>query len=83
MGHFFSVGLDPDEPDVPDTSVFDGLRAFLEDDLTEVQRKHFLSQTLATIANAALELRMTKPVAGLPFSLQQEGKLGRQKKVKG
>lgn len=72
--HFCSVGLDPDEPDGPDLNVLKGLKTFLADDLSSTEREHFFNVTLPIIIKSALELKSLKPVNGLPFSLQQEGK---------
>ncbi|KAJ1523712.1 hypothetical protein ONE63_001546 [Megalurothrips usitatus] len=68
-----NVGLDPDEPERPDQTVFDGLRVFLDEDLAREEREHFLRHTAPAMARRALDLKNLKPAGGLHFSLQQQG----------
>ncbi|KAK3920453.1 Poly(ADP-ribose) glycohydrolase [Frankliniella fusca] len=68
-----NVGLDPDEPDRPDQTVFDGLRRYLEEDLSAVEREHVLRYTAPAMVRRALALKDLKPAGGLHFSLQQQG----------
>ncbi|XP_052121802.1 uncharacterized protein LOC113212013 isoform X1 [Frankliniella occidentalis] len=68
-----NVGLDPDEPERPDQTVFDGLRKYLEKELSAAERSHFLRQTAPAMVRRALALKDLKPPSGLHFSLQQQG----------
>lgn len=68
---FYSVGLDPDERDSPDLTVFTALEVFLAE-VSEVERRHILHTTLPAMARRALSLRALRPPGGLLFSLQQQ-----------
>jgi hypothetical protein len=65
--------LDPDDEDKPDLTVFGGLEMFLDSDLTEEERSHFLEVTTPSMVHKALQLKQLKPAGGLHFSLQQQG----------
>jgi hypothetical protein len=65
--------LDPDDEDKPDLTVFGGLEMFLDSDMTEEERSHFLEVTTPSIVHKALQLKQLKPAGGLRFSLQQQG----------
>ncbi|XP_046393465.1 uncharacterized protein LOC124161237 [Ischnura elegans] len=67
-----NVGLDPDDSEKPDPSVFSGLRSFLDRDMNQEERQHFLSVTLPSIVHCALQLKQWRPPSGLHFSLQQQ-----------
>ncbi|BES95528.1 Poly (ADP-ribose) glycohydrolase (PARG) [Nesidiocoris tenuis] len=67
-----NVGLDPDEPDLPDPNVFNGLEQFLTDVLDEDERSNFFAETLPCMARRALDLKRLRPPNGLHFSLQQQ-----------
>ncbi|XP_021705098.1 uncharacterized protein LOC5569294 isoform X1 [Aedes aegypti] len=66
-----NVSLDPDD-DGKDQGVFDGLRHFIEQTLTEEERAHFLNHTVKHIAKHARNLKLHRPPRGLSFSLQQQ-----------
>ncbi|XP_077293936.1 uncharacterized protein LOC143916623 isoform X2 [Arctopsyche grandis] len=66
-----NISLDPDE-DEKDPNLFDGLYDFLENDLTNEERTHFMEHTLPSIVRRALHLKHWKPATGLVFSLQQQ-----------
>lgn len=66
-----NVSLDPDD-DGKDTGVFDGLRHFVEQQLGEEERAHFLGHTVRQIARHARNLKLYRPPRGLNFSLQQQ-----------
>jgi hypothetical protein len=68
-----SIGLDPDDEDKPDLTVFGGLEMFLDSDMTEDERSHFLEVTTPSMVHKALQLKQLKPAGGLHFSLQQQG----------
>lgn len=71
-----SVSLEPeDDPFCTKSNIFSGLEIFLQEDLSDSDREHFFEITLPIIAEAALNLKNLKPRNGLPFSLQQEGKI--------
>lgn len=65
------MGLDPDERDSPDLTVFTALEMFLAE-VSESERKHILQSTLPAMARRALDLRSLRPPSGLHFSLQQQ-----------
>lgn len=73
----FSVGLDPDEIDRKDetasNNTFAGLQHFLEQELSETEREHFLTKTITNMARLAKRLKELKPPDGLSFLLQQQG----------
>uniref|UniRef100_A0A182NSQ7 poly(ADP-ribose) glycohydrolase n=1 Tax=Anopheles dirus TaxID=7168 RepID=A0A182NSQ7_9DIPT len=66
-----NVSLDPDE-DGKDTTVFDGLRHFVERTLDATEREHFLGHTIKALARHARCLKQHRPPRGLSFSLQQQ-----------
>uniref|UniRef100_A0A182TS15 PARG helical domain-containing protein n=1 Tax=Anopheles melas TaxID=34690 RepID=A0A182TS15_9DIPT len=66
-----NVSLDPDE-DGKDTSVFDGLRHFVERTMDASERDHFLGHTIKALARHARNLKQYRPPRGLSFSLQQQ-----------
>ncbi|XP_053659526.1 uncharacterized protein LOC128708573 [Anopheles marshallii] len=66
-----NVSLDPDE-DGKDTSVFDGLRHFVEQTMDATERDHFLGHTVKALARHARNLKQYRPPRGLSFSLQQQ-----------
>lgn len=70
---FHSVSLDPDE-DKRDTTIFDGLRNYLLNEMTEDECKHFKTITLRNLAKRAQSLKSLRPPRGLSFSLQQQGR---------
>lgn len=65
--------MDPDDEDKPDLTVFGGLEMFLDSDMTEEERSHFLEVTTPSMVHKALQLKQLKPAGGLHFSLQQQG----------
>lgn len=67
-----SVSLDPDE-DKRDTTIFDGFKHYLLNDMTDEQCTHFLTVTLRNLAKRAQSLKSLRPPRGLSFSLQQQG----------
>uniref|UniRef100_A0A182QAB6 PARG catalytic Macro domain-containing protein n=1 Tax=Anopheles farauti TaxID=69004 RepID=A0A182QAB6_9DIPT len=66
-----NVSLDPDE-DGKDTTVFDGLRHFVERTMDATERDHFLGHTIKALARHARCLKQHRPPRGLSFSLQQQ-----------
>lgn len=66
-----NVSLDPDD-DERDSTVFDGLRLFIENDLTEEERSRFLGTTIRNLAKQAQNIKALRPPRGLNFSLQQQ-----------
>lgn len=66
-----SVGLDPDERDSPDLTVFAMLETFLAE-ASETEKAHILGETIPAMARRALDLRSLRPPGGLHFSLQQQ-----------
>ncbi|GFG28940.1 hypothetical protein Cfor_00345 [Coptotermes formosanus] len=67
-----NIGLDPDDDDKPDLTVFGGLEIFLDSDMTEEERCHFLEVTAPSMVHKALQLKQLKPAGGFHFSLQQQ-----------
>ncbi|KAJ9579494.1 hypothetical protein L9F63_004842 [Diploptera punctata] len=67
-----NISLDPDDEDKPEISIFGGLEVFLESDLTEEERSHFLEVTNPSMVHRALQLKQLKPAGGMRFSLQQQ-----------
>lgn len=67
-----NVGLDPDEPERPDQTVFEALKLLLEE-MDTAEREHFLQHTGPAMVRRALDLKNLKPPGGLHFSLQQQG----------
>ncbi|KAL7033760.1 hypothetical protein ACKWTF_007714 [Chironomus riparius] len=66
----YSISLDPEE-DYTDSTVFDGLRIFIEQDMDETERDKFLNKTLKCICRFAKNLKLYRPPRGMNFSLQQ------------
>ncbi|XP_054271486.1 uncharacterized protein LOC128992101 [Macrosteles quadrilineatus] len=66
-----NVGLDPDERDSPDLTVFTMLETFLAE-VSETEKAHILGETIPAMARRALDLRSLRPPGGLHFSLQQQ-----------
>ncbi|XP_059049225.1 uncharacterized protein LOC131844374 [Achroia grisella] len=66
-----NIGIDPDD-DVRDPDLMKGLEKFLEEELTESERSHFLDNTIRIMVNRALHLKRWRPPKGLVFSLQQQ-----------
>ena len=62
--------MDPEE-DFTDSTVFDGLRIFIEQDMDETERDKFLNKTLKCICRFAKILKLYRPPRGMNFSLQQ------------
>lgn len=67
----FSVSLDPDEEE-RDAHLLDELKSFVDVDLSEEEKTHFVTQTVKTIAQHAKHLKTYRPPRGLSFSLQQQ-----------
>ncbi|XP_059621626.1 uncharacterized protein LOC132265129 [Phlebotomus argentipes] len=65
-----NVSLDPDE-DKRDCTIFFGLRTYINNHLSPVEREHILQYTIPNIARRAQDLKNLKPMRGLSFSLQQ------------
>lgn len=68
-----SVSLDPDE-DKRDATIFDGLKNYLLNEMTENECKHFKTTTLRNLAKRAQSLKSLRPPRGLTFFLQQQGR---------
>jgi hypothetical protein len=66
-----SIGIDP-EDDVKDPDLMKGLEEFLEEEMTEEERRNFLDNTVRIMVNRALHLKRWRPPKGLMFSLQQQ-----------
>ena len=62
--------MDPEE-DHTDSTVFDELRIFIEQDMDETERDKFLNTTLKCICRFAKNLKLHRPPRGMNFSLQQ------------
>ncbi|CAH2068829.1 unnamed protein product, partial [Iphiclides podalirius] len=58
--------------DVKDPELMKGLEEFLEEELTEEERRNFLDNTIRILVNKALHLKRWRPPKGLMFSLQQQ-----------
>lgn len=69
-----SVSLDPDE-DKRDTTIFDGFKNYLLNELSADESKHFRTVTLRNLAKRAQTLKSLRPPRGINFSLQQQRKL--------
>ncbi|XP_021924536.1 uncharacterized protein LOC110832134 isoform X3 [Zootermopsis nevadensis] len=67
-----NIGLDPDDDDKPDLTIFGGLEVFLDSEMTEEERCHFFEVTAPSMVHKALQLKQLKPAGGLRFSLQQQ-----------
>ncbi|CAG5027653.1 unnamed protein product [Parnassius apollo] len=59
----FSIGIDPDD-DVKDPDLMKGLEKFLEDELSEEERRNFLDNTIRIMVNRALHLKRWRPPKG-------------------
>ncbi|XP_049856905.1 uncharacterized protein LOC126336855 isoform X1 [Schistocerca gregaria] len=66
-----NISLDPDEEGTDD-GLFEGLKTFLEEDLSIEEQNHFLGTTAPAMVQRALQLKQLKPPSGLHFSLQQQ-----------
>ncbi|CAB3231394.1 unnamed protein product [Arctia plantaginis] len=66
-----NIGIDPDD-DIKDPELLKGLEQFLEEEMTEEERRHFLDNTIRIMVNKALYLKRWRPPKGLMFSLQQQ-----------
>lgn len=66
-----NVSLDPDE-DKRDATVFDGLKNFMLNEMTDEECTHFKTVTLRNLAKRAQTLKSLRPPRGLNFSLQQQ-----------
>lgn len=49
-----------------------GLEQFLEEELSDEERRQFLDNTIRIMVNRALHLKRWRPPKGLMFSLQQQ-----------
>ncbi|XP_045470669.1 uncharacterized protein LOC123677958 isoform X2 [Harmonia axyridis] len=65
------ISLDPDDEN-SEPNLFQGLKEFLENDLSNEERNNFFNRTLPNMVNRALKLKEYKPKGGLHFSLQQQ-----------
>lgn len=68
---YYSIGIDP-EDDIKDPELMKGLEQFLEEEMTEEERRYFLDNTIRIMVNRALHLKRWRPPKGLMFSLQQQ-----------
>lgn len=66
-----SVSLDPDE-DKRDSTIFDGLKSYLLDEMSDEECQYFKTVTLRNLAKRAQSLKAVRPPRGLSFSLQQQ-----------
>ncbi|XP_026323757.1 uncharacterized protein LOC113233028 isoform X2 [Hyposmocoma kahamanoa] len=66
-----NIGIDPDD-DIKDPELMKGLENFLEEEMTEEERRYFLDNTIRIMVNRALHLKRWRPPKGLMFSLQQQ-----------
>lgn len=66
-----SVSLDPDE-DKRDTTIFDGLKDYLLNEMSDEDCQYFKTVTLRNLAKRAQSLKAVRPPRGLSFSLQQQ-----------
>lgn len=66
-----SVSLDPDE-DKRDTTIFDGLKNYMLNELSDDECQHLKTVTLRNLAKRAQSLKALRPPRGLSFSLQQQ-----------
>ncbi|KAJ8871888.1 hypothetical protein PR048_028228 [Dryococelus australis] len=67
-----NIGLDPDEDEKPDPSVFQELERYLESEVTGEEMQLIVEKTIPAIVHRALQLKQLKPPRGLCFSLQQQ-----------
>lgn len=66
-----SVSLDPDE-DKRDSTIFDGLKHFMLNEMSDEDCQYFKTVTLRNLAKRAQSLKAVRPPRGLSFSLQQQ-----------
>ncbi|VVC87956.1 unnamed protein product [Leptidea sinapis] len=66
-----NIGIDPDD-DIKDPDLLKGLEQFLEEELSDEERRVFLDNTIRIMVNRALHLKKWRPPKGLMFSLQQQ-----------
>ncbi|XP_023940123.1 uncharacterized protein LOC112047282 isoform X2 [Bicyclus anynana] len=66
-----NIGIDPDD-DVRDPDLMKGFQQFLEEELSDEERRTFLDNTIRIMVNRALHLKRWRPPKGLMFSLQQQ-----------
>ncbi|XP_047543771.1 uncharacterized protein LOC125075928 isoform X3 [Vanessa atalanta] len=66
-----NIGIDPDD-DIKDPELMKGLEEFIEEEMTEEERRNFLDNTIRIMVNKALHLKRWRPPKGLMFSLQQQ-----------
>ncbi|XP_046976553.1 uncharacterized protein LOC124542670 isoform X1 [Vanessa cardui] len=66
-----NIGIDPDD-DIKDPELMKGLEVFIEEEMTEEERRNFLDNTIRIMVNKALHLKRWRPPKGLMFSLQQQ-----------
>lgn len=66
-----SVSLDPDE-DKRDATIFEGLKMFMLNEMTDEECQYFKTVTLRNLAKRAQSLKSVRPPRGLSFSLQQQ-----------
>lgn len=66
-----SVSLDPDE-DKRDATIFDGLKNYMLNEMTDEECQYFKTVTLRNLAKRAQSLKAVRPPRGLSFSLQQQ-----------
>ncbi|KAG5680221.1 hypothetical protein PVAND_009745 [Polypedilum vanderplanki] len=65
-----NISLDPEE-DQMDSTILDGLRDFITNDMDDMEREKFYSTTLKCICRFAKSLKNYRPPRGICFSLQQ------------
>ncbi|RZF38316.1 hypothetical protein LSTR_LSTR012103, partial [Laodelphax striatellus] len=66
-----NIGLDPDEPDNSDPTLFEGLKTFITTSMDDKERNTFFTSILPSLTRRALQLKSLRPPNGLHFSLQQ------------
>ncbi|CAH0722734.1 unnamed protein product, partial [Brenthis ino] len=66
-----NIGIDPDD-DIKDPELMKGLEQFLNDEISDEDRRNFLDNTIRIMVNRALHLKKWRPPKGLIFSLQQQ-----------
>ncbi|XP_068628369.1 uncharacterized protein [Battus philenor] len=69
-----NIGIDPDD-DIKDPDLMKGLEQFLDEELTDEERRNFLDNTIRIMVNRALHLKRWRPPKGLMFSLQQQSEV--------
>ncbi|KAF5270474.1 hypothetical protein FQA39_LY08352 [Lamprigera yunnana] len=67
-----NISLDPEDEEKIERESFVELLNFLDNELAEEERNHFLTDTLPSMVNRAINLKKWKPKGGLHFSLQQQ-----------